>query len=412
MTVREQLDITSAAAKPHTYATYARLRAEAPIFKASLPNGDPLWLVTRYEDVVAIFKDERFAKNFRNAMTPEQLATMPVGGLSDFAHRNMLFIDPPDHARLRSLVARGFTPARIEALRPRIQQIADELIDALPAGEPFDLLDAYAFPLPITVISEMLGVPHEDREQFRVWSNVMVNGDTMLPNEPLRMQAMQAFGGYIYQLIERRRAEPRDDLVSLLVQAEEQGDRLDVQELMAMIFLLIVAGHETTVNLIANGVLALLANPGQLALLKAQPELIKNAVEELLRFDGPVETSTMRFAREDVAWGDQLIRRGERVLVIINSADRDPEIFENPDELDITRQIKHHVAFGHGIHYCLGAPLARLEGQVAIGTLLRRLPGLRLAVPAEQLTYRQSMLIRGLEQFPVVADEVAPAAAR
>lgn len=402
MTTAATIDITSAAFKPHAYEVYAQMRQEAPFTRTTLPDGGTLWIVTRYEDVLAIFKDERFVKDYHNALTPEQLAQMPEEArLFEFINRNMLFSDPPDHTRLRALVSKGFTPRRIEQLRPRIQQIADELLDAVRDQPTWDLIDSYAFPLPIIVISEMLGVPHHDSEQFRAWSNTVVNGDTMLPGDPQRQAALGAFGAYIRNLIATRRAQPGDDLISVLVQSEEQGDTLNENELISMIFLLIVAGHETTVNLIANGMLALLTHPDQMKLLKNDQSLIKNAIEEFLRFDGPVETSTMRFAREEIVVGEQRIGRGDRVLVVINAADRDPAQFDRPDDLDITRQIKGHLAFGHGIHYCLGAPLARMEGQIAISTLLRRLPTLQLAVAPDTLHYRPSMLVRGLERLPV-----------
>lgn len=400
--ILEQQNLASAAFKPHAYEAYAQMREAAPVFPYTLSNNERMWVVTRYADVLAVLKDERFVKDYRNAMTEQQLEQLHESVKSfDYINRNMLFSDPPDHTRLRALVSKAFTPRRIEDLRPRIQQIADELLDALADAPSFDLLDTYAFPLPIMVISEMLGVPNEDRDQFRVWSNIVVNNETMTPGDPQRQAALMAFGGYIQNLIARRREQPGDDLISALLQSEDQGDTLGQNELIAMIFLLIVAGHETTVNLIANGVLALLTHPEQLELLKQNPGMIKQAVEEFLRYDGPVETSTMRFAREDLVLNGQLIGRGERVLVVLDSADRDSEQFERADDLDITHQIKQHLAFGHGIHYCLGAPLARLEGQIAIGTLLARMPSLRLAVTPESLHYRPSLLVRGLEQLPV-----------
>lgn len=398
----QQQNIASASFKPHAYAAYARMRESAPVYPYTLSNNERMWIVTRYADVLAVLKDDRFVKDYHNALTPEQMAQLPEDARTfEFINRNMLFSDPPDHTRLRALVSAAFTPRRIEELRPRIQQIADELLDAAAHEPTFDLLGAYAFPLPILVISEMLGVRPQDRHQFRVWSNIVVNNETMTPGDPQRQAALMAFGRYILELVARRRAQPGDDLVSALVQGEDGGDKLSQNELIAMIFLLIVAGHETTVNLIANGVLALLTHPDQRDLLLREPALIKSAVEEFLRYDGPVETSTMRFAREDLVLNGQPIARGERVLVVLGSADRDETQFERADDLDITRQIKQHLAFGLGIHYCLGAPLARLEGQIAIGTLFARMPNLRLAVPAETLSYRPSMLVRGLEELPV-----------
>jgi cytochrome P450 len=265
-----------------------------------------------------------------------------------------------------------------------------------------DLIDDYAFPLPITVIAELLGVPAEDRNKFREWSNAAVSGDTTQEYlEKILLPHMQAFTDYLRAMFEEKRKNPKDDLISGLVRAEEAGDTLSEDELLGMVFLLLIAGHETTVNLIGNGVLALLQHPDQLQKLRDDPSLIKPAIEELLRYDGPVETSTERFAREDIAIGGTVIPKGEMVMVVLASADHDPERFTAPDALDITRAHNRHLAFGKGIHFCLGAPLARMEGQIAIGTLLRRMPELRLADPPESLTWRPGMVLRGLKGLPV-----------
>jgi cytochrome P450 len=265
-----------------------------------------------------------------------------------------------------------------------------------------DLIDDYAFPLPITVIAELLGVPAEDRNNFREWSDAAVSGNASQEYlEEILIPHMQAFTDYLRALFEEKHANPRDDLVSALVQAEEAGDKLSEDELLGMVFLLLVAGHETTVNLIGNGVLALLQHPDQLRKLKDDPSLIKPAVEELLRYDGPVETSTERFAREDVDMGRTVIPRGEMVLVVLAAADHDPERFSDPDNLDITRTDNRHLAFGKGVHHCLGAPLARMEGQIAISTLLRRMPNLRLKGSPESLSWRPGMILRGLRGLPV-----------
>jgi cytochrome P450 len=314
----------------------------------------------------------------------------------------MLDTDPPDHERLRALVSKAFTPRLIERMRPRVQAIADGLLDAVQDSGGMDLIDDYAFPLPITVIAELLGVPAEDRNNFREWSDAAVSGNASQEYlEEILIPHMQAFTDYLRALFEEKHANPRDDLVSALVQAEEAGDKLSEDELLGMVFLLLVAGHETTVNLIGNGVLALLQHPDQLRKLKDDPSLIKPAVEELLRYDGPVETSTERFAREDVDMGGTVIPRGEMVLVVLAAADHDPERFSDPDDLDITRTDNRHLAFGKGIHHCLGAPLARMEGQIAISTLLRRMPNLRLKGSSESLSWRLGMILRGLRGLPV-----------
>ena len=403
MTQAPRVDLFDPDFKANPYPTYARLRSEAPVHRVALPDGRGVWLVTCYEDVSTVLKDERFVKDWRNEMTPEQLTQIPpIPEVMKPLTRNMLDTDPPDHERLRSLVQKAFTPRLIERMRPRVQAIADELLDAVQEAGKMDLIDDYAFPLPITVIAELLGVSAEDRNKFREWSNAAVSGDTTQEYmEKILLPNMQAFTDYLRAMFEEKRKNPKDDLISGLVRAEEAGDKLSEDELLGMVFLLLVAGHETTVNLIGNGMLALLQHPNQLQKLREDPSLIKTAVEELLRYDGPVETSTERFAREDITIGGVVIPRGEMVMVVIASADHDPERFADPDTLDITRAGNKHLAFGKGIHFCLGAPLARMEGQIAINTLLRRMPNLRLADSPESLTWRPGMVLRGLKGLPV-----------
>jgi cytochrome P450 len=398
-----RVDLFDPAFKADPYPTYARLRSSAPVHRASLPDGRGVWLITRYEDVLAVLKDRRFVKDWRTALTPEQLAGIPpIPEVMKPLSRNMLDTDPPDHERLRALVSKAFTPRLIEQMRPRVQAIADGLLDAVKDRGEMDLIDDYAFPLPITVIAELLGVPAEDRNNFREWSDAAVSGNASQEYmEKILIPHMQAFTDYLRALFEEKHANPRDDLVSALVRAEEAGDKLSEDELLGMVFLLLVAGHETTVNLIGNGMLALLQHPDQLRKLREDPSLIKPAVEELLRYDGPVETSTERFAREDVAIGETVIPRGEMVLVVLAAADHDPGRFSDPDDLDITRTDNRHLAFGKGIHHCLGAPLARMEGQIAISTLLRRMPNLRLKGSPESLSWRPGMILRGLRGLPV-----------
>ena len=403
MTQPPQVDLFSPDFNANPYPAYAEMRSAAPVHRVSLPDGRSMWLVTRYADVSAVLRDGRFVKDWRNAMTPEQIAQVPpIPEVMKPLSRKMLDTDPPDHERLRALVSKAFTPRLIERMRPRVQAIADELLDAVQDRGEMDLIDDYAFPLPITVIAELLGVSAEDRNMFREWSNAAVSGDaTQEYIEKILIPNMDAFTAYLREMFDEKRKNPRDDLISALVQAEEAGDKLSEDELLGMVFLLLVAGHETTVNLIGNGMLALLTHPDQLRRLREDPALIKPAIEELLRYDGPVETSTERFAREDVRIGDTLIRRGEMVLVVLASADHDPERFEDPDDLDITRADNKHLAFGKGIHFCLGAPLAQMEGQIAINTLLRRMPDLRLKDPPESLTWRPGLLLRGLKGLPV-----------
>jgi cytochrome P450 len=293
----------------------------------------------------------------------------------------------------------------IERLRPRIQEIADDLLDPVVRDGEMELVSTFAFPLPITVIAELLGVPAADRDQFREWSDAFVR-PALVPEEQARfMESMAQFVAYLHSLFEQRRGTPGDDLISALVAVEDGGDTLSEQELTSMASLLIVAGHETTVSLIGNAVVALLTHPEQRALIEGDPTLVPAAVEELIRYDGPVERTLNRWAVEDVELGGQTIRRGESVIVILGAADHDPERFEAPDTLDLTAQRDaRHLGFGRGSHFCLGAPLARLEAEIAIETLLRRLPGLRLAAPLEELRWRPVPLFRSLEALPVAWD--------
>lgn len=403
MTIVEDIPFWSAAFKRSSHETYARMRAEGPIREVNMPSTErSTWLITRYDDVLNVLKDPRFVKDWRNAMSQEERErTVNVPASVELLSYHMLGFDPPQHTRLRALVSKAFTPRYIERLRPRVQQIADELIDTFQNRSQIDLIEEFAFPLPITVIAEMLGVPVEDRDQFRVWSDTIVSGEPSKDRMQRLEEVTNAFTDYLRHLFAERRASPGEDLISGLLTVEEQGDRLTERELFGMVFLLLIAGHETTVNLIGNGMLALLTHTDQLELLQQRPELIETAIEEFLRYDGPVETSTVRYAREDVALGDVVIPRGSPVLVVLGSANRDEQRFAAADDLDITRADNRHVAFGYGIHYCLGAPLARLEGQIAFQTLLRRLPHLHLAVPLEQITWRPSTLMRSLVTLPV-----------
>lgn len=365
-----------------------------------------MWLATNYDDVIAILKDTRFTLDRQKIESSEerQSATsesapryVPLIGM-----RHLLNTDPPDHTRLRSLVSKAFTPRMIEQLRPRIQQITDELLDAVQSQGRMDLIADFAYPLPITVISEMLGVPPKDRKPFRAWTQAIVQGQsTVQEREAAGMAAEEAFITYIKTLLAEKRAHPDNDLTSGLVRAEENGDTLSENELISMIFLLITAGHETTVNLIANGTLALLEHPEQMNQLRADPTLLPSAIEELLRYTAPVSLSAVRWASEDIAVHDKVIRKGEMVRCALLGANTDPQQFPDPAVLDILRRENQHVAFGKGVHYCLGAPLARLEGQIAIGTLLRRLPHLRLAQDPEQLAWKEAGSLRVLVALPV-----------
>ena len=387
--------------KANPYPFYARLRAEAPVYRTVLPTRQAAWLVTRYEDVLTVLKDERFAKDRSGAMTAEQHAKAPwVPGFLKPLERNMLDLDGRDHMRLRSLVHKAFTPRLVERLRVRIQTLCDELLAAARPTGSIELIRQYALPLPVTIIAEMLGVPAKDRRKFHSWSKHVVSVSSNA--DFLRvLPYLWLFLRYLHTLLEQHRANPQDDLITALVQAEEAGDTLSEDELLSMVFLLLIAGHETTVNLIGSGTLALVEHPDQLELLRQNPALIKPAIEELLRYTSPVDMATERFAREDVVVNGVTIPRGELVLAVLGSANRDERQFARPEALDITREPNKHLAFGHGMHFCLGAPLARLEGQIAVDTLLRRMPNLRLAGRPESLRWRKGMFLRGLERLPL-----------
>lgn len=392
--------ITSRAFKADPFPFYSRMRQEQPVCRVRWSGRREVWLVTRYDDATALLKDRRFVKDPRNvAGRSAQQPWMP--GFLRPLQLNMLDQDEPAHRRLRQLVQKAFTPRRVEGMRQSIETIAADLLATVGERREVDLVRAYARPLPLRVISDLLGVPWEDRDRFHRWTRVILRPPTP-PNMVRALPSIAAFMRYLKRLFARRRSEPGDDLISALLAAEAEGDRLGEDELLAMVFLLLVAGHETTVNLIASGTLALLEHPDQLELLRREPELISSAVEELLRFVSPVDTSTERYAREDLGFGGAAIGRGEMVLAALASANRDPSRFEAPDALDLRRQPNHHLAFGDGPHFCLGASLARLEAQIALALLVRELPGLRLAVAPARLRWRPTPMVRGLETLPVL----------
>ncbi|MFI9009728.1 cytochrome P450 [Actinosynnema sp. NPDC053489] len=386
-------------ADPHAY--HARLRREAAASQVVLPRGTRVWLVTRYEEARLALADARFSKHFERfpeVMAHNQLADNEPSLFDESLVQHMLNMDPPHHTRLRKLVTKAFTARRVEQLRPRIQEITDRLLDEAGEKGEVDLVDALAFPLPITVICEMLDVPLDRRDEFRVWSNVLVSGGNRTPGALQDAGAKMA--AYLQELVAHKRANPGDDFFSALVHADEDGDRLAPMELIAMAFLLLVAGHETTVNLIANGVHHLLRNPDQLEKLRADRSLLPGAVEEVLRFESPVNQATFRYTNEDVELGDVVIPKDSVVVVSLAAGNRDGSRFPDPDRFDVTRQAAGHLAFGHGIHYCLGAPLARMEGEIAIGSLLDRFD-VEPAADPDSLRWRDGTLIRGLESLPV-----------
>jgi cytochrome P450 len=379
------------------YPFYRRLREEDPVHQSPLG----IWVLTRYDDTVMVLRDPRFG---REGMAELLEARLGAGAVRPANTRDMLFRDPPDHTRLRALVSRAFTPRVVEAMRPHIQEIVDGLLDRVEGARGMDVIEDLAYPLPVTVICEMLGVPTADQDVFKQWSADIARSldAAILPagSEVITrgQEAGDALREYFRSLIAVRRKSPKPDLLSALIAAEEQGDKLSEPELVATCALLLIAGHETTVNLIGNGVLALLWHPDQLRALADDPALIPTAVEELLRYDGPVQR-TGRMTMADVEIGGRRIPKGSIVAAVIGAANRDPAHFPDPDRLDVARRENRHIAFGFGIHFCLGAPLARIEGQVAIGTLLRRMPALKLVSDTPE--WRESSVLRGLKTLPV-----------
>jgi cytochrome P450 len=400
----EPIDLGSAAHKAAAHEVYARLRNEVPICKIKLALGQQGWLVTRYEDVSSLLKDERLVKDPANALTPDMLAKQPkIPKFLTPLTRNMLGMDDPDHARLKKLVQAGFTPKRMDRLVGRTEDIAERLIHNLKGQAKFDLIQAFALPLPVTVISELLGVPEADRAKFARWSQVLLSAPAGSWRVVLSLPGMINFVRYLRKLIAMKRAKPVDDLVSALVAIEADGDRLSGEELQAMIAILLSAGHETTTNLIGNGTLALMRDPRARERLAAEPDVASRAVEELLRYDGPVEATTFRYARTDIELAGAKIGRGDIVLGAVLSANRDDRQFAAPQTLDFDRKVNRHLSFGEGGHYCVGAALARMEGRVAFNALLRHCPGLKLAMPEAELRWRPSPVLRGLERLVLSA---------
>jgi cytochrome P450 len=378
------------------YPAYARLREAGPVQRATTPDGAPVWLVTRYADVRALLNDPRLSLNKRNSAG---------GGYRGFAlppalDANLLNLDPPDHTRLRRLVSREFTARRVEALRPYIQQLTDQMIDQITDAGNADLMAALAVPLPVKVIGELLGVPPADRQRFQTWTTTLLAPQPGQPPEAAT-QATAGLHHLLVDLVAGARTRPGDDLLSMLIGLrDEQGDRLSEDELTSLAFLILWAGYETTMHLIGNGLLALLTHPDQLDRLRDNPALMDGAVEEMLRYCAPNPFAIRRFPLEDIHLGEHTIAAGDTVLLGLASANRDPDRFPDPDRFDITRTDNAHLALGHGIHHCLGAALARLETTITIATLLRRLPHLALAAPGDQLPWRPSFRSRGLLQLP------------
>jgi cytochrome P450 len=394
------------------YPLYAELRQRAPVHR----NEMGFWVFARHADCLALLRDRRVSSDGSNIDLDRmpggfrpQLADDPVASAM-VAMRPFLFRDPPDHTRLRGLVAKAFTPRVVESLRARTHEVVDELLDAaLEAGE-VDLLESFAHPLPVRIICDLLGVPIDDQERFRGWSAALARGldpDFLLTKEIIdqRIDAVGQFGGYFFELLAERRKTPGDDLLSRLVLVEEEGSVLNEAELLSTCILLLVAGHETTVNLIAGGTLALLEHPDQLQHFRTDPDVVRSGIEEMLRFVSPVQL-TGRSLLEDLDVGGVTLQKGDFAMLLVASANHDPDEFEEPEAFDVGRSPNNHLGFGFGIHHCLGAPLARMEAQVALTSLTRRAPDLALVGGQDgnggsTVTYKTNVVLRGMEALPV-----------
>lgn len=375
---------------------YAELRRSAPVCRVQLPYGPPAWLVTGYNLTKAVLGDARFSRAAAVGRDNPRESPVDVSQVAE----SVLSMDPPEHTRIRKLVGKAFTPRRVGGLRPRAAEIAAGLLDdMMAAGPPADLVDSFSFALPVIMICELLGIPEGDRQMFRSWADTVVSTATATPVQ--QQDAYLNLVGYVADLVAQRRARPGDDLLTGLVQARDNVDCLSESELLVLAMTLLVAGYETTAHQITNMIYTLLTHPPQLQQLREQPELLPAAVEEMLRFNVFASAINPRIATTDVELGEVLVREGEPVLCARSSANRDENVFSRADELDFSRDPNPHVAFGYGPHFCLGANLARMELQVALGTILSRLPGVRIAVPEDRLIWHDGTIMRGLAAFPI-----------
>ncbi len=383
------------------YPLYQILRDRDPLQRNPFFQG---WVLSRYKDVVSVLRNPRYSCDERKSNRyPNLRKEMEAAGVSleqENRQRSMVRMDPPDHKRLRGLVNKAFTPRAVQRLRPRIEAIANGLLDQVADRGEMDFIRDFAGPLPVIVIAEMLGIPAKDHPQFKQWSDDAISSLGVASQEDRRRtkKASEELMAYLQKIAAERRKQPEEDLITGLLQAEEEGDRLTWDEFFSTVFLLLVAGNETSTNMLGNGLLALLENPDQLALLRRQPELAESAVEEILRYNCPIVLTT-RFPIEDIDFGDAGFKKGETIVCLFASANHDPEVFAEPERFDITRRDNKHLAFGLGVHFCLGAPLARLEGQIAFNLLAQRLPKLRLA--AKEVQWARNTALRGLKALPV-----------
>ena len=400
--------LSGAAFKANPHPTYAYLRAEAPAYcRVSRDGAARMWFLTRYDDVAAALRnDRRFVKDAAAALTPDAARAQPTAPpLYRLLTHHMLNTDGDAHARLRALVNKAFSSRQIEQLEPRLYTIAYDLLDRVAAHGVMDYVDDYALPFSIAVIAELLGIPSRDRHRFRAWSHILVAPSTDAARNERKTarltQVMQDFVSYLQGIFAERRRVPQPDLITHLLEAEESGDHLSIEELYSMILLLTVVGHETSVFLLTNQTLTLLTQPDALAALRRDYSLLAPFIEEVIRFDGPVERATLRFAAEDISLHDATLRRGDAVSLVLAAAHRDASVFPAPDAFDPNRTGARHLGFGLGAHYCLGAPLARLEARVALTALLARLPDVQLASPRADLRWQTNPIVHGPKRLPL-----------
>lgn len=398
--IKHPINLTSSDFNLNKYAYYKWLREEAPVYKGkmSLLN---VYFISRYEDCVNILKDPRIIRN-RSRATGGGRLPIPIPKSLVPLVQSMILEDEPEHRRLRNLVHKAFTPRNIAKLGKRIENITHELLDKAETKGQVELKEAYALPIPVTVISEMVGVPDEDMSKFSGGMKILTNGLSGWSLLRTIFWDLRGLNKYVRELIAQKRREPQDDILSALIAAEDEGQKLTEDELVSMVFLLVMAGYETTVHLIANSVVTLLQHPEQLERLRSHPELMESAVEEVLRYNGPIQSTKPNYALEDVTLHGVIIPKGSMVMPLCGAANHDPAVFENPEVFDIARSPNRHLGFGHGIHYCLGAPLARLETKIALTNLLERSPNLRLAVAPEEINIQQMPLWHRYERVPIM----------
>ena len=395
------LNLSSQAYTHNKYAYYAYLREHDPVHKGKILSLMNAYFLTRYDDCVAMLKDKRFVRN-RTTATGGGRLPFPVPKAVSLMLNSMINEDEPGHRRLRNLVHQAFTPRTVANLAGRIESLSDDLLDTLPAEGRIDLMRDYAQPIPVTVIGEMVGVKHDEVPKFASFVDALTQGFSGLALARTLVWDLPKAVRFVRDLVERKRHNPGDDILTALIAAEEEGEKLSEDELVAMVFLLIVAGHETTYNLITNAVYTLLTQPEQLEHLRAKPDLMDSAIEEILRFNGPLHATKPEYPTEDITMSGQTIPKGATVMPLLGAANHDPAIFGNPETFDIERSPNRHLGFGQGIHYCLGAPLARLETKIALSKLLERNPNLRLAVPPNELKLLTRPGWHQYKEMPVV----------